>query len=119
MWAFARLPESIGAFASVASVAAGCLVFFFKQKTAYEITVWTGVQTCALPISGHRSGRAQLRNWAVRDERAPAASVPLCPDRRQLHAKRRASAAHRRGCLLSAEAGRTGRCLGAVHRGVR
>src|SRR5256885_2510178 len=25
--------------------------FFFKQKTAYEITRWTGVQTCALPIS--------------------------------------------------------------------
>src|SRR5260370_31331818 len=24
--------------------------FFFKQKTAYEIQVWTGVQTCALPI---------------------------------------------------------------------
>src|SRR5688500_20387139 len=24
--------------------------FFFKQKTAYEITRWTGVQTCALPI---------------------------------------------------------------------
>src|SRR5256885_11450575 len=23
---------------------------FFKQKTAYEITRWTGVQTCALPI---------------------------------------------------------------------
>src|SRR5205807_6492754 len=25
---------------------------FFKQKTAYEITRWTGVQTCALPIFG-------------------------------------------------------------------
>src|SRR5574341_1996564 len=24
--------------------------FFFKQKTAYEISWWTGVQTCALPI---------------------------------------------------------------------
>src|SRR5438445_8496642 len=24
--------------------------FFFKQKTAYEILAWTGVQTCALPI---------------------------------------------------------------------
>src|SRR3712207_3919900 len=28
-----------------------CLVFFFKQKTAYEILGVTGVQTCALPIS--------------------------------------------------------------------
>src|SRR5207248_10142319 len=32
--------------------------FFFKQKTAYEIVRWTGVQTCALPIcfvSGQRA----------------------------------------------------------------
>src|SRR5689334_24639493 len=27
------------------------LFFFFKQKTAYEMELWTGVQTCALPIS--------------------------------------------------------------------
>ena len=27
------------------------VVFFFKQKTAYEIGLVTGVQTCALPIS--------------------------------------------------------------------
>src|SRR5260364_303887 len=26
-------------------------IFFFKQKTAYEIDLVTGVQTCALPIS--------------------------------------------------------------------
>src|SRR6056300_1911715 len=26
------------------------ICFFFKQKTAYEISEWTGVQTCALPI---------------------------------------------------------------------
>src|SRR6056300_1634726 len=26
------------------------IFFFFKQKTAYEISEWTGVQTCALPI---------------------------------------------------------------------
>src|SRR5438445_7515394 len=26
------------------------LIFFFKQKTAYEIIGVTGVQTCALPI---------------------------------------------------------------------
>src|SRR2546421_9700099 len=26
------------------------LFFFFKQKTAYEILIVTGVQTCALPI---------------------------------------------------------------------
>src|SRR6059058_6570746 len=27
------------------------LVFFFKQKTAYEMSLRDGVQTCALPIS--------------------------------------------------------------------
>src|SRR3546814_13652145 len=27
-----------------------CFFFFFKQKTAYEIALVTGVQTCALPI---------------------------------------------------------------------
>ena len=26
------------------------IFFFFKQKTAYEMIWWTGVQTCALPI---------------------------------------------------------------------
>ena len=25
-------------------------LFFFKQKTAYEVNLVTGVQTCALPI---------------------------------------------------------------------
>src|SRR3546814_9461132 len=28
-----------------------CLLFFFKQKTAYEMRISDGVQTCALPIS--------------------------------------------------------------------
>src|SRR3712207_7530556 len=28
--------------------------FCFKQKTAYEILAWTGVQTCALPICERR-----------------------------------------------------------------
>src|SRR3712207_8560309 len=31
--------------------------FFFKQKTAYDILAWTGVQTCALPISGGGVGQ--------------------------------------------------------------
>src|SRR2546428_5785914 len=34
-------------------------LFFFKQKTAYEITR-TGVQTCALPICVHRPGCARI-----------------------------------------------------------
>src|SRR3546814_8467123 len=28
-----------------------CCFFFFKQKTAYEMRISDGVQTCALPIS--------------------------------------------------------------------
>src|SRR3546814_5820056 len=28
-----------------------CVFFFFKQKTAYEVRISDGVQTCALPIS--------------------------------------------------------------------
>src|SRR3546814_2071524 len=28
-----------------------CFFFFFKQKTAYEMRISDGVQTCALPIS--------------------------------------------------------------------
>src|SRR3546814_3848881 len=28
----------------------GMVVFFFKQKTAYEMRISDGVQTCALPI---------------------------------------------------------------------
>src|SRR5210317_2193278 len=34
----------------------GCF-FFFKQKTAYEISELTGVQTCALPI--YRASRSE------------------------------------------------------------
>src|SRR3546814_3329033 len=30
------------------------VIFFFKQKTAYEIALVTGVQTCALPIYNGR-----------------------------------------------------------------
>src|SRR3546814_16326912 len=35
-----------------------CLCFFFfKQKTAYEMRISAGVQTCALPISGGHAVR--------------------------------------------------------------
>src|SRR3712207_1373401 len=51
------------------------LLFFFKQKTAYEILALTGVQTCALPIfggalGGALGGRSQAapRRPGVRDE---------------------------------------------------
>src|SRR5258708_24342984 len=41
------------------------LFFFFKQKTAYEIDLVTGVQTCALPISSgvFRGIRSVVRQW--------------------------------------------------------
>ena len=36
--------------------------FFFKQKSAYDVPLVTGVQTCALPIYRDRSvGQAGLR----------------------------------------------------------
>ena len=39
----------------------GGVVFFFEQKTAYEIGLVTGVQTCALPIWVLRYGCHQGR----------------------------------------------------------
>src|SRR5438093_8323660 len=42
-------------------------VFFFKQKTAYEIWSVTGVQTCALPISW-RNRRRGLRDLGLKSE---------------------------------------------------
>src|SRR5438046_4633282 len=43
------------------------LLFFFKQKTAYEIWSVTGVQTCALPISAaSRSTVAPVAAWIMR-----------------------------------------------------
>src|SRR2546429_2812023 len=42
--------------------------FFFKQKTAYEIVAVTGVQTCALPISGGNS-RTRFASVAPRGSR--------------------------------------------------
>src|SRR5256885_3263990 len=47
--------------------------FFFKQKTAYEITRWTGVQTCALPISRNRRRGDGLRRGPARPRPAPSA----------------------------------------------
>ncbi len=74
----------------------------------------------------HRAGaardrlhRAQLRDRPGRDERTPAAPVPVRADRGQLHAQCRASATDRRRSALPAEAGRTGRRAGAVRRRVR
>src|SRR5258708_14931688 len=39
------------------------LFFFFKQKTAYEMIWWTGVQTCALPILFGRGLLPDLRRF--------------------------------------------------------
>src|SRR5207249_7292210 len=36
----------------ISAISISTIFFFFKQKTAYEIRNVTGVQTCALPISG-------------------------------------------------------------------
>src|SRR5215217_8651309 len=60
------------------------IVFFFKQKTAYEIGV-TGVQTCALPIS---AGAARA---------APAGAL------RGAHGSRTASGRRREACGLTVD----------------
>ena len=69
--------------------------------------------------AGYRPDRAELRHRPRRDERAPAAPVPLRPDRGELHAERGPAPADLRRRALPAEAGRTGRRAGAVRRGVR
>src|SRR5215471_4234782 len=53
--------------------AAQAFFFFFKQKTAYEISTWTGVQTCALPICHGRavSGTAERVRRGDADTGAP------------------------------------------------
>src|SRR3546814_7820220 len=40
-------------------------VFFFKQKTAYELPLVTGVQTCALPIC-NTSAQVAAQPWLDR-----------------------------------------------------
>src|SRR3546814_8251050 len=45
------------------------IIFFFKRKTAYEMRISDGVQTCALPISGvMKSSGPGLHHtsWVVR-----------------------------------------------------
>src|SRR5436853_7317841 len=42
------------------------VIFFFKQKTAYEMPKWTGVQTCALPISQIVARPSRRRHSAQR-----------------------------------------------------
>src|SRR3712207_7282365 len=44
----------------------GLSFFFFKQKTAYEILAWTGVQTCALPIFPYLGDTERLDDRALR-----------------------------------------------------
>src|SRR5215204_5831772 len=69
-------------------------VFFFKQKTAYEIHCVTGVQTCALPISGldgiitwgtvcrvpeHQHRHENRRNGEETGDPQPALAIPRAP----------------------------------------
>src|SRR5256885_5333732 len=58
--------------ADTAAVGTALLFFFFKQKTAYEITM-TGVQTCALPILLGGSQGAKALNDVVLPALAPLA----------------------------------------------
>src|ERR1039458_2819354 len=54
----------------------------FKQKTAYEMPTWTGVQTCALPISPRlhliSTTLIALHNWAPNNGlTSPAPSLDI------------------------------------------
>src|SRR6184192_3579099 len=60
------------------------VVFFFKQKTAYEMSIGDGVQTCALPISI----RASCWEPASPTTRAASPSRPR-PRRRSRSEERR------------------------------
>ena len=44
-------------------VAVSLKKFFFKQKTAYEMTDVTGVQTCALPIWANPETGCSANFW--------------------------------------------------------
>src|SRR3546814_9088701 len=49
----------------------GCDFFFFKQKTAYELRISDGVQTCALPICSMRAAAFPRDVAAPTDARPP------------------------------------------------
>src|SRR3546814_16819124 len=49
----------------------GCDFFFFKQKTAYELRISDGVQTCALPICSMRAASFPRDVAAPTDARPP------------------------------------------------
>src|SRR3546814_9023416 len=51
------------------------LVFFFKQKTAYEMRISDGVQTCALPICGPRPAPSPGRSSWCPDARTDQRST--------------------------------------------
>src|SRR3546814_13067280 len=70
--------------------------FFFKQKTAYEMRISAGVQTCALPISvgcRHAHDRPQAPFHSVRQARGS----PPRPARAEDAAGRRDQACRPRG----------------------
>src|SRR2546425_2254164 len=73
--------------------------FFFKQKTAYEIKLVTGVQTCALPISlldrfcGTDGRECDRAGWPNRSRRGIELRRRRTPPRRG-----RGRPTTRRGC---------------------
>src|SRR3546814_9525861 len=56
-----------------------CLFFFFKQKTAYELRISAGVQTCALPISPRAATTTSASAWSATCRTGPRPADARCP----------------------------------------
>src|SRR6184192_2048790 len=98
-----------GLFAQLVATALSMAVFFFKQKTAYEIRLVTGVQTCALPISvpvqvsAGSHAPAEARHSTVAGAKASAGQSSFTPS--QLSATSQGPALARHSAVLFASAG--------------
>src|SRR6184192_1756565 len=57
-------------------------LFFFKQKTAYEMSIGAGVQTCALPILACGRPRRPVVRAAPPSPRGARRRVPRSEERR-------------------------------------
>src|SRR6188474_3606327 len=57
-------------------------LFFFKQKTAYEMSLRDGVQTCALPISAAEGACSRVYRARIRRRSASTSQAARSEERR-------------------------------------